>query len=70
MMKKTNKIYVYILPLPDSREPQVKSFKLGSFKADYIITPRKFDCWGRCTHESRRLEITMANGTLLLSRWE
>ena len=62
--------YVYIMPLPDSRKPRTKSFHLGSFKADYIITPRKFDRFGRCTHESRRLEITTKNGALLLSRWE
>ena len=62
--------YVYLMPLPETHEPRTKSFHLGSFKVDYIITPRKFDRYGRVTHESRRLEISTKNGSLLFSRWE
>ena len=62
--------FVYVLPQPDSREPVVKSFQIGSFRLAYTITPRKFDHFGRCTHESRLLEISTKNGSLLLSRWE
>ena len=62
--------YLYVLPLPDSREPNTKSFHLGSFKLAYTITPRKFDRYGRCTHESCLLEITTKHSTLMYSIWE
>ena len=61
--------YVYVLPRPDSREPVVKSHKIGSFRLSYTITPRKFDRFGRCTHESRLLEISTKTSTLMWEIW-
>lgn len=57
------------MPRPDSREPVVKSYQIGSFKLAYTITPRKFDCYGRCTHESRLIEISTKTSTFLWEFW-
>ena len=76
-----NKIYpghnVYVLPMPDSREPRIKTFgffgwllRLFGITPAYIITPRKFDRFGRCTHESRLVEITTKHSILMYSFWE
>jgi len=68
---------VYVLPLPDSREPRTVSLgfwgallRLLDVQLAYTIRPSKFDRYGRCTHESRLLEITTKHSTLLYSFWE
>ena len=69
--------YVYVLPLPDSREPRILTFglwgrllRLFGIQLAYIVRPSKFDRFGRCTHESRLLEVTTKHSTLLYSFWE
>jgi len=68
---------VYVMPLPDSREPRVLTFgfwgrllRLFDVQLAYTVRPSKFDRYGRCTHESRLLEITTKHSTLLYSFWE
>ena len=65
------------MPLPDSHAPRVVTFGLRcrllwllGVQLAYTITPRKFDRFGRCTHESRLLEIGTKRSTLLYSIWE
>jgi len=76
-----NEIYpshqVYTPSLPDHHKPRILTFglwgwllRLAGVDLAYIVTPRKFDSSGRCTHESRRLEAITKNGTLLFSCWE
>ena len=76
-----NKIYpgrnVYVLPMPDSRKPRTVSLGfwgrllwLFGVKLAYTVRPAKFDRFGRCTHESRLVEITTKHSTLMYSFWE
>ena len=65
------------MPLPDSRESRKVDFGflgrllwLFGVKLDYTVRPAKFDRFGRCTHESRLLEIATKHSTLLYSFWE